>query len=152
MSIGLSRNARLLLVQLVQVQQRGKLQGLSGDQLSFTLSVDSDRTTVAFASDDRPVETSEVYAADMLRANGLIEEFTTIKRTSDVRRYVVTQAAVLLVDGSTTDSGQDATMRRRTGVGTTTVCSGRAATDARVSSSTSRTTDATTVAQAKRSS
>jgi hypothetical protein len=137
MSICLSRNARLLLVQLVQVQQRGKLQGLSGDQLSFTLSVDSDRTTVAFASDDRPVETSEVYAADMLRANGLIEEFTTINRTSDIRRYVVTQAGELLADRATSTEAPDTTMRRRTDVSTAALYPGRAPADTRASRSAS---------------
>jgi hypothetical protein len=121
MSIGLSRNARLLLTELVEVHQRGKLHGLSGDQLSFTLSVDGNRTTTAFASGDRPLETSEVYAVDMLRANGLIEEFTTITRTSGVRRYVVTQAAVALADRSGATSDPDTTMRRRTDVATATV-------------------------------
>jgi hypothetical protein len=121
MSIGLSRNARLLLAQLVEAHQRGKHQGRSGDQLSFTLSVESDRTTAAFASGDEPLETSEAYAVDMLRANGLIEEFTTINRTSDVRRYVVTQAGELLADRSTIDAHPDTTtMRRRTAVSTLT--------------------------------
>lgn len=149
MSIGLSRNARLLLAQLVQVHQRGKHQGLSGDQLSFTLSVHSDRTTAAFASGDGPLETSEVYAVDMLRANGLIEEFTTINRTSDVRRYVVTQAGELLADRSTTYSDPDTTMRRRTDVSTATVHRDRAAADARVSRSVSPATEAANAEQTK---
>jgi len=144
MSIGLSRNARLLMVQLVEVHQRGKHQGLSGGQLSFTLSVDSDRTTAAFASDNPPLETSDVNAVDMLRANGLIDEFTTIKRTSNVRRYVVTQAAVALADRSTAISDPDTTMRRRTDVGT--------AADARPSNWASPATEAANAEQTKRSS
>jgi hypothetical protein len=149
MSIGLSRNARLLLVQLVEVHQRGKHQGRSEDQLAFSLSVDSDRTTAAFASGDRPLETSEVYAADMLRANGLIEEVTTINRTSGVRRYVVTKAAVLLVNGSIVDSDTDATMRRRTAAGMTTVRANHATADARVNGSASPATEAAHADQTK---
>jgi hypothetical protein len=137
MSIGLSRNARLLLAQLVQVHQRGKHQGLSGDQLSFTFSVRADRTTAAFASGDGPLETSEVYAVDMLRANGLIEEFTTINRTSDIRRYVVTQAGELLADRTTSTETPDTTMRRRTDVSTAALYPGRAPADTRASRSAS---------------
>jgi hypothetical protein len=121
MSIGLSRNARLLLAQLVEVHQRGKHEGRSGDQLAFTLSVDSNRTTAAFASGDRPLETNEIYAVEMLRANGLIEEFTTIKRAAGARRYIVTQAAVALANRSIATSDPDTTMRRRADGGTATV-------------------------------
>jgi len=147
MSIGLSRNAKLLLAQLVEVHQRGKDQGLSGDQLSFTLSVESDRTTAVFASSDGPLETSEAYAVDMLRANGLIEEFTTINRTSDVRRYVVTQAGELLADRSISTADPDTSMDHRADVGTTKLCPGRTTVDARVKT---WATPATEAANAKR--
>jgi hypothetical protein len=94
MSIGLSRNAELLLTQLVQVHARGEQNGLSSDQLSFTLSVRDNRTTVQFAAGDPPLQTCDANAILILRANGLIEEFTTIERMPGAPRFVVTQAGL----------------------------------------------------------
>ncbi|MGA7670033.1 MAG: hypothetical protein WBW04_06405 [Nitrolancea sp.] len=94
MSIGLSRNAQILLNQLVQARHSGEQDGLSGEQLSFTLSAGPNGTTVEFAAGTPPIETSDANAILVLRANGLIEEFTTIARTPGKSRYMVTQAGM----------------------------------------------------------
>ncbi len=91
MSIGLSRNAQRLLTQLVQVHHSGEQDGLSADELFFTLSVGQEQTTVEFAAANQSLQTNDSNAILVLRANGLIEEFTTIARTSSPRKYVVTQ-------------------------------------------------------------
>jgi hypothetical protein len=100
MSIGLSRNAELLLIQLARIHHRGELQGFSGDQLSFTLSVRPNQTTVEFANGNPPLQTGDANAMLVLRANGLIEEFTTLERTSKSTQYVVTQAGLNVVGRS----------------------------------------------------
>lgn len=97
MSIGLSRNARFLLAQLVEAYHRGEQEGLSGDQLSFTLSVRADQTTAVFASGNPPIQTCDANAILVLRANRLIEEFTSLAGSSNVRRYVVTQSGMNVV-------------------------------------------------------
>ena len=117
MSIGLSRNAKLLLTQLVQVSLRGEQQGLSGDALSFTLSTRPDRTMIEFAAGNPPLETSDANAILVLRANGLIEEFTTIERTSNVRQYVVTQAGINVAGRTTSLEEQDAGDKRHETIG-----------------------------------
>ncbi len=94
MSIGLSRNAQILLNQLVQIRHSGEQDGLNGEQLCFTLSPGPNGTTVEFAAGNPPVETSDANAILVLRANGLIEEFTTIARGTGKPRYVVTQAGL----------------------------------------------------------
>ncbi len=94
MSIGLSRSAQLLLIQLVQVRHSSEQDGLSGEQLSFKVSVSPQSTTVDFAAGNPSLETHDANAILVLRANGLIEEFTTIGRMSGAPKYVVTQAGV----------------------------------------------------------
>ncbi len=95
MSIGLSRNAQVLLAQLVQIRRSGEQEGLSGEQLSFSLSIGPERTAVDFAAGNPPIETDDANAILVLRANGLIEEFTTIVRSPGRPRYVVTQAGMM---------------------------------------------------------
>lgn len=132
MSIGLSRNAQLLLAQLVQVCLRGEREGLSGDQLSFTLSVRPDRTTLEFAAGSPPLQTSDANAILVLRANGLIEEFTTIERTSNVRQYVVTQAGINAAGRSGLLAEQAALDPRRGDAGPPRGSNGRDASNTRV--------------------
>jgi hypothetical protein len=101
MSIGLSRNAEVLLTQLVDAYHQGEAAGLTGDQLSFTLSTDQGQTTIQFAAGDLTLEINDANALLVLRVNGFIEEFTTIERTSNVPRYVVTQTGMTAVARST---------------------------------------------------
>ncbi len=102
MSIGFSRNAQVLLTQLVDVYHESENDGLSGDQLSFTLSTNTDPTTVQFAASDATLEISDANALLVLRVNGLIAEFTTIDQRSNTHRYVVTQAGMAAVARSDT--------------------------------------------------
>ena len=101
MSIGLSRNAQVLLTQLVDAYHQGEDVGLSGDQLSFTLSTRQERTTIQYAAGNTTLQTSDANAILVLRANGFIEEFTTIEQRSNIPQYVVTQAGMTAVARST---------------------------------------------------
>ncbi len=118
MSIGLSRNAQRLLTQLVQVHHSGEQDGLSADQLSFTLSVGQEQTTVEFAAGNQSLQTNDSNAILVLRANGLIEEFTTIARTSSPPKYVVTQNGLNAAGRSVFLAEQEASGPRRDDIAT----------------------------------
>jgi hypothetical protein len=101
MTIGLSRSAATLLAQIVEAHQRGAQSGLSEDQLWFSLSVDQHHTTIRFATEDLSIQTDDPNALVVLRANGLIEPFTTIWSDPIPERYVVTSAGMASTERAT---------------------------------------------------
>ncbi|HET7038014.1 MAG TPA: hypothetical protein VFI42_20240 [Thermomicrobiaceae bacterium] len=94
MTIGLSQNATRLLGELAQAHLRGAEQGLTEEQLWFRLSVRQQRTTIQFATDEPPVQTNDLNAIVVLRANGLIEPLTLADHDPVEARYIVTQAGL----------------------------------------------------------
>lgn len=107
MTIGLSQSATQLLVQLAQAHLRGAQQGLREEQLWFRLSVRGQRTTIQFATDEPPVQTSDLNAMVVLRANGLIEPLTLADHDIAHAKYIVTPAGLVISGRTTIEPGPD---------------------------------------------
>lgn len=99
MTIGLSRSARELLVELAEAQRAGTERGVSEHDLWFTLTVSPQQTTARYAGASEAIQTSDPNAIVVLQANGLIEPFTSIAAPAGEQRYRVTSRGVPLSAG-----------------------------------------------------
>ena len=70
---------------------------MSEDQLGFRLSIRQGRTTIQFARDELPLQTSDPNAIVVLRANGLIEPLNGADHDGAETAYIVTQAGLTTI-------------------------------------------------------